>query len=157
MTEAARYAASRSFGQDSLCTVLLRRWDGEDARVRAVTLGLRVEFEVQTLHDDPGARDGSKLGEFGGLQAVARWAAEFLEGRLVIAEADPLVGLARECCDAGLADVLVVPGIELTDLASLLYDAAFSWLREQGLEDAVEIALCEVREVAPRAVQVWSA
>lgn len=97
----AKYISTKTYGNEIGLSCCFRQWRSTHSHcslLHGYSIGVRVEFESETLDDRNWVMD------FGGLKAFKGWLEYMFDHTLVIAHDDPFLSMFKEMASHGLQD-----------------------------------------------------
>lgn len=136
------YVSTKTWGHEVGLSCCFRQWraDSHCRFLHGYALSVRVEFEAEVLDVRNWVVD------FGGLKSFKGMLEDTFDHKLLVAEDDPLKDDLAMLAGLGAADVVVIPATGCERFAEFIFDAAETWLQDNGYGERVTVRLVEVKE-----------
>lgn len=137
------YRSTKTYGHDVGLSCAFRQWKATHShcsKVHGYALGIRIEFESETLDDRNWVVD------YGGMKDLKKELESWFDHTTVISADDPAIDEFKALHRKGIIDLRVLSGVGCEMFAEHVYDLAVSWLSKQKIQHGVRVALVEVKE-----------
>lgn len=136
------YQSTKTYGHNVGISCAFRQWRAQSHcnKLHGYALSFKFIFQSQSLDNRNWVVD------FGGLKVLKERLLSHFDHKTIVAEDDPFLDHFIQIDKLDIIDINILPSVGCEAFAKHAYDLAVNWLKENGLQERVTLASCEVSE-----------